>query len=138
MRNETYSTEAEILILWSWLRATEWNTLPGFLSQIYLPILLLYLPYWKIGILVIAGNTLWSFVRYRFVNLTVATWVSNAVNILKWPISLLIAGYFLVGGRYGSMCICQIHSVVPVPGCLFAGQIGRTQQNILNKLFRVL
>ena len=134
MADVTKPTEAGILMRWTWLRAVEWTCLPGFLSQIYVPVLLLILPFWKIAAFVVGANVLWSFVRYRFVSVKVAIWASNAVTLMKWPIAVGMAGYFLLaGGRAGSVWLCLLHAIFPVPGGICPGEIGRIQRMFLAK-----
>ena len=77
---------------WCLLRAIEWGIWPAFLSIPLVPPLLLLVPLWHIIVIVGILTIVWSFIKYKFVDVSLATlgcfWVQ-----LKWiaiPISVIL------------------------------------------------
>jgi hypothetical protein len=62
--------------------------MPAFLSQLVVPILLIFCPwYWLLGSVLLAGFV-WSTVRYRLVSVPFADGACLAVAWLKWPLAI--------------------------------------------------
>ncbi len=84
---------------WCWLRAVEWGEWPLFLSQLIVPILLLFFAWWKIVAIVVVITWIWVLIRYKYVSI-ILSGSGPFVIILKWPISIGVGIYFLVKGIY--------------------------------------
>ena len=72
---------------WCWLRAVEWGRWPLFVSQLFAPLLLLFVPWPYVVIGFFVANLLWAFVRYQFVNTGLANAVVDSM-MLKWPVTI--------------------------------------------------
>ncbi len=134
-------------LTWSWLRAVEWLNWPFFLSQAFVPFLLLWLDWKAVATAVLMLNYLWVFlVRYRFVNVRAAYFGAAFVR-LKW-IACPAAAIYLWLGKHDAaaamMALCWpllilVFPLVPLVGLLgllvmIPGQIGRVQNMFMSKL----
>jgi hypothetical protein len=72
-----------------WLRAVEWSNWPAFVSGAVAPILLLWIPWWKVLLGVVAINTLWAAVRHRIHSLKIANLVAILVTPGQWVVTLI-------------------------------------------------
>src|SRR5881398_1788101 len=97
---------------WSWLRAAEWGRWPIFVSQIYAPILLLFLPWQAVVIAVVLSNIFWTiFVRYHHVSVGAAS-TSAVLTRLKWVICPITAIYLLAAGNIGNSVFALLWPLV--------------------------
>ena len=69
-------------------RSIEWSNFPNFLSQVIAPILLLFYPWYFVVFGVLAINTLWSLIRYRYIDAYLASIVVTPIKILTWPCAI--------------------------------------------------
>jgi hypothetical protein len=92
---------------WCRLRAVEWGGLPTFLSQLFVPLLLIFLPLVPIVGAVLFCQIAWAFFRGRFVSVWFAYWATAVVGIVKWPLAAFSFVYLCTHGRVlaGIMCI---------------------------------
>ena len=120
---------------WSLLRAIEWGIWPAFLSIPLVPLLLLFVPLWHIIIIVGILTILWSFVKYKFVNVLLATlgcfWVQ-----LKWvsiPVSIVLLS---LRRHYVLACVALVWPFISSFFGLVSGgtQIGRIEEMFMKKL----
>ena len=84
---------------WCSLRAIEWGEWPLFLAQPIVPALLAFVPWWQPVVAVVLLTWLWYPVKSRFISVTALRLAVFAVH-LKWPISIGMAIFFVVSGRY--------------------------------------
>jgi hypothetical protein len=122
------------LLRWLWLRAAEWANLPSFVSQPIVPILFIFF-YWPFVLAgVFALDVLWTFVRYRYVNVRAASYVANFVTFTKWPAAIGSAIFLFVHHRSLAAILAiawplGLSGLVAVPG-----QIGRLQKLFAKKI----
>jgi hypothetical protein len=109
------------------VRAIEWSAWPSFISQPIAPIAFLYYTWQEVFGAMIAANILWAiFVRYEFVNVSLAYWgclfvrlkwiacpvgaivlfgrnqIAIGLVALFWPIVVMIVGPLTsLGGEFG-------------------------------------
>jgi len=105
------------------LRALEWANLPAFISSLYAPILLIYLPWFVVLIIQVLLGLGWCIMRYKNPRLQNATRYAIWVGKGQWPIAVagfiglvirhkfilafvalgwpLLSGVFTFGGRTG-------------------------------------
>ena len=80
-------------------RSLEWVNWPLYISLSVVPVLLIYIPWWKLLIGVIVLNWIWRFVRCRYQSIGLA--MLGALLIpLRWPISIIMAIYFFITKSY--------------------------------------
>lgn len=106
-------TDAEIE-RWLWLRAVEWCGFPGYVSQLFAPVLCIFYPWPEVLFGVIGCGIVWSLVRYWFVSPTISDKVCLLVVWFKWPVSIGSSIYLFVHGQ-------TVSGVVALTWPLFAG-----------------
>jgi hypothetical protein len=116
---------------WCWLRAVEWGIWPAFLSGPVIPLLLVFFNWWKaIGIVLIL-TILWSFIRYKYVNLTLVS-LGVYFVLLKWIACPLAAIFLIIQHNY----ILAILSLMwPAVASILGFFVGGTKIGILQKKF---
>jgi hypothetical protein len=134
MWNPAEHTDEENL-RWSWLRAVEWGRWPIFVSQIYAPILLLFLPWPAVVIAVIISNILWALViRYHHVSVGAAS-MAAVLTRLKWVICPITAIYLLASGNIGNSVFALLWPlVIFVIGIVPTVQVGKIQKMFMAQL----
>jgi hypothetical protein len=111
-------TEAEFHKL-VYLRALEWANWPSFLSQLYLPLVLAFLPWQYVFGAQIFICLMWCSFRYDKPDFKSAMKAAEWVGRLKWPVAIvgclrpLITGHIVIGG------ICLVWPLLS--GFLFFG-----------------
>jgi hypothetical protein len=120
---------------WSWLRAVEWGIWPAFLSGPVVPLLLLFFEWWKIIGVVAILTILWSFIRYKYINLAMARFGVYFV-FLKWIACPLAAIYLIVQHNYILAILAILWPMLAASLGIFVGgtQIGILQKMFMNKL----
>lgn len=118
----------------SWLRAAEWLAWPAFISQPILPILYLFWPWYYVWAGLALANLLWRFVRYTFVNYTLATLGCLFVR-LKWPVMLILGVYFLAHREY---LLAVLSFATPLVAMMMitlsTGMVGVVQRKFIDEL----
>jgi hypothetical protein len=120
---------------WLFLRAAEWTNWPSFLSQPVAPIMFIFYNWFLVLVVVFLLDVLWAAVRYKFVNVTAATYAVYFVMIFKWPAGIGSAVYLFIHHSYFAGIIAVawplgLCGLVGVPGkigtveLLFARKIG--------------
>jgi TPR repeat protein len=121
---------------WSMLRAIEWGIWPAFLSQSIVPVLLIVFEWWEvIGVFIIL-TILWSFVRYRYVNVAMARFGVFFV-LLKWITVPAGVIYLLVQRNYISAIVALLWPIFLAPyfGIFIGGtKIGKIQEMFMAQL----
>jgi hypothetical protein len=120
---------------WAWLRAMEWSKFPLFIAQPIVPILFIFIEWWRVIIFFILLTWIWALFRYRYINLVLLDLGSLFVH-LKWPISIGVGIYFLTNNNY---FLGVLSGLWPLFSLLFQlltppVQIGVLQKSILMKL----
>jgi hypothetical protein len=113
-------------------RAIEWNTWPGFLSQPIVPLLLLFYKWWLILLVVLFVAFLWSFIKYKYINVELAEF-GIFFTKLKWitiPVSVI---YLIFEGRYGLAILAFIWPFI-ASGLGAGGRIGDIERTFAKKL----
>jgi hypothetical protein len=113
-----YQFSPEELQRLCWLRAIEWLTWPGFLSQPLLPILYIFYPVYGVLALAFIADLLWLPFRHHLVSLQLATlgcfWVR-----LKW-VTIPIGVIFLLHQRRYAAAFAALATPwfagLPIPG----------------------
>jgi TPR repeat protein len=121
---------------WSMLRAIEWGILPAFLSQSIVPVLLMFFGWWEVIGAFIILTILWSFVRYRFVNVAMARFVVFFV-LLKWITIPTAVIYLLIQQNYISAVVALLWPIFLAPylGIFIGGtDIGKIQEMFMAQL----
>ena len=98
MSFESY-TEPE-LHRWLWLRAVEWSGFPGYISQIVVPILFIFYPWWQIVLGLVLVGLVWCVVRYWFISVAISSTACLAVVWLKWPVCIGSAIYLFIQRQF--------------------------------------
>lgn len=120
---------------WCWLRAVEWGNWPLFIAQPIIPILFLFFPWWQIVIAIVILTWLWAFIRYKYINITLADLGPLFVH-LKWPISVGIGIYFLIKHNYFLAVISAFWPLITLLILHFSPptQIGKLQKIFMARL----
>jgi hypothetical protein len=118
------------------LRAIEWGIWPAFLSQPIVPVLLIFFEWWGvIGVFIIL-TILWSFVRYRYVNVAMARFGVFFV-LLKWITVPVAVIYLLIQQNYISAVVALLWPIFLAPylGIFIGGtKIGKIQEMFMAQL----
>lgn len=121
---------------WCWLRAIEWGDWPLFISQPIIPILFLFFPWWQIVIAIVILTWLWAFIRYKYINITLAD-LGPLFVLLKWPISVGVGIYFLIKHNYFLAVISTFWPLITLLISHFFSphiQIGKLQKIFMDRL----
>jgi hypothetical protein len=120
---------------WSYLRAIEWGRWPIFVSQIYAPILLVFLLWQAVVIAVILTNILWAvFIRYSHVSVGAAS-TAAVLTRLKWVICPITAIYLLASGSIANAVLALFWPlVIFVIGAFPTVQVGKIQKMFMAQL----
>jgi hypothetical protein len=120
---------------WSWLRAVEWGRWPIFVSQIYAPILLLFLPWLAVVIAVVLSNILWAiFIRYHHVSVGAAS-TAAVLTRLKWVVCPIAAIFLLVSGNIANAFFALFWPlVIFIIGVVPTVQVGKIQKMFMAQL----
>jgi|ERR1035438_140255 hypothetical protein len=113
-------------------RAIEWNDWPGFLSQPIVPILLIFYKWWFILSVVLFVAFLWSFIKYKYINVELAEF-GIFFTRLKWitiPVSVI---YLISEGSYGLAILAFIWPFI-ASGLGAGGRIGDIEHIFAKKL----
>lgn len=126
-------TDVEIKKL-IWIRAIEWCNWPAFISGAAVPILLLWITWWKVLVGVIIINSLWATVRHSVHNLKIANIAALLVTPGQWPVMLICT---VIQGvhRHWLLAILSaawpfVHGLISFPG----GKIGLIEYNFASEL----
>jgi hypothetical protein len=123
-------------VKWCWLRSVEWGHWPAYLSQLYVPILFIYYPWFKVLIAIAIINALWAFVRYRFVS-TLSAWLAAVmVGFTRWPIALAGAAHLFFHGQRVASGLALFWPILAGIYVLPPVEIGRMQRLFLAKIGR--
>ena len=120
---------------WSSLRAIEWGIWPAFLSGPVVPPLMLYFKWWKILFIIAILTVLWSFVRYRYINKTLAE-IGVFFVKLKWISCPYAAISFVLRHNYILAIISIAWPFLAASMSIFVGgtQIGKIQNMFMAEL----
>jgi hypothetical protein len=122
---------------WAWIRAIEWKAWPGFVSQPVIPILFAFFPVHTVIIALFLVNWLWLALRWKLLNVPLASVGSIFVVLTKWPSCILMCAYFIFRGNYIpavlSICWPFIGSLVSFP-CAVGSGIGIYELRFMEKL----
>lgn len=118
---------------WLWLRAVEWGSFPSYLSQLFVPILLLFYPWYFVIGGVVAASLLWCLVRYSFVSPALAGAVVLPVLWLKWPVALGSSIYLFAHGHWGVAMLGLVWPLVAAFTCPPAN-VGPLQRALAQRL----
>jgi TPR repeat protein len=112
------------------LRAIEWGIWPAFFSQPIVPVLLIFFEWWEVIGVFIIFTILWSFVRYRYVNIAMARFGVFFV-LLKWITVPVAVIYLLIQQNYISAVVALLWPIFLAPylGIFIGGtKIGKIQE----------
>jgi hypothetical protein len=117
------------------LRAIEWGIWPAFLSEPIVPLLLPFFEWWGIIGVVAVLTVLWSFIRYKYINLTMARFGVYFV-LLKWIACPLAAIYLAVQHNYILAILAIVWPMLAAYLGIFVGgaQIGKIQKMFMAEL----
>lgn len=120
---------------WCWLRAVEWGKWPLFITQPIIPILFLFFSWWQPVIAIVILTWLWAFIRYKYVNITLAD-LGPLFVYLKWPVSVSIGIYFLIKHNYFLAVISTFWPLITLMLQSFSPptQIGKLQKIFMDRL----
>lgn len=83
------------------LRALEWGAMPLFATQALVPPTFLFIRWWYVPIALVLATWLWHPVKYAVASYRAATlFCLLNTALVKWPVALGFAIYFLVNGQY--------------------------------------
>src|SRR6266849_2247914 len=97
----------ELKARWCLLRSIEWGRWPFFVSQPLVPIALIFVKWSTVVLTLIVLTWLWALVRYRVVSLSLAEFGATFVH-LKWPSSLIAAGFLAFKGNYSTALLAGL------------------------------
>ncbi len=121
-------------LYWCWLRALEWGRWPLFLSQIFVPLLLIFCPWFYVLIGIFIANLLWSFIRYKFVNIRLLN-AALYLMILKWPVTIGATVVLLWQHHWLVAVLAFFWPILAILlGILTKTDIGRIQNMLMRKL----
>lgn len=100
---------------WLLLRSIEWLNLPAFVSSPFAPILFIFFPWYWVLVTILILGVLWSSIRYRFVNVAIAT-IFSYCDLLAWPAAIGSAIYLFIHHRYFPAIIALVWP--PLAGCI--------------------
>ena len=114
---------------WSYLRAVEWKALPAFLSQPIVPLLLLKFHWYQVVIYLLVGGLItaliWHPLRWRLVNIGVASATAIFVNFTRWPFAIIAACILIFRGEWIDSIFALVNGTGAIagylPGLFFAG-----------------
>lgn len=132
--NQGYSEQENLQ--WSMLRAIEWGIWPAYLSQSFVPVLLMFFEWWEVISVFIILTILWSFIRYRYVNVALARFGVFFV-ILKWITVPAAVIYLLIQKNYISAVVALLWPMFLAPylGIFVGGtKIGKIQEMFMAQL----
>ena len=134
MWNAAEHTDDENL-RWTWLRSIEWCSWPVFVSQPFVPVLLLLLAWPLVVLSVLAANIVWaSTVRYRYVNISAAYWGVIIVKA-KWATCCLSAWYLWTHDLKVSAGVAVLWpGIATVLAAIPPSNYGTMQKVFLNRL----
>jgi len=120
---------------WSWLRSIEWGSLPLYFSQLFVPILLLFIHWYYLIMIVIILCWFWSLFRYKIINMTIAS-ISGYIVIIKWIISICMAIIFIFQGNWFNAIFSAIYPIIVYGLIIFVPRtkIGKMQEIFMNKI----
>jgi TPR repeat protein len=120
---------------WSMLRAIEWGIWPAFLSQSIAPVLLIFFEWWEVIGAVVILTTLWSFVRYRYVNVAMAKFGVYLVH-LKWFTIPAAVIYLFIQQKYLSAVVAMLWIFFTPYLGVFSGKVafGKIQEMFMEQL----
>ena len=128
--NPHHYTDQENL-QWCWIRAIEWGIWPAFITIPVVPVLFLFFTWWKVICAIIILTILWAFVRYRFVNLTLAT-LGVYFVFLKWITCPVVALLLVLKHEYVLAILALIWPLLAANIGIF---VGGSQIGIIQKMF---
>jgi len=99
--------------LWCQLRAIEWAEWPLFVTQPVIPILLALMPWWQLLVGILILSWVWPLVRTSFVSVSLLRIGVHFVR-LRWPVSIGMAAYLAVSGRYWLAVLAVFWPIVAV------------------------
>jgi len=120
---------------WSSLRALEWGAWPAFISGPIVPLLLPFFEWWKVIGMVAVLTVLWSFIRYKYISLAIASFGAYFV-LLKWVTCPAVALYLLLRHEYMLALLAVFWPKLSGLLGIFVGgvRIGALQEMFMNKL----
>lgn len=120
---------------WSWLRSVEWGIWPAFLSGPIVPLFLPFYDWWKIIGIVAIITTAWALIRYKYVNVSIATCGAYFV-LLKWITCPIAAVYLTTQQKYILAVLSLMWPMLSAFLGIFVGgtEIGVIQKSFMNKL----
>jgi hypothetical protein len=89
--------------LWLRLRALEWSGFPAFSSQLIVPVLLIFFPWYDVLLRLVCVDFVWQYLQYTipFTSVSLSEISCLAVGFLKWPIIIVSSIFLFMNGRYG-------------------------------------
>jgi hypothetical protein len=120
---------------WSWLRAVEWNGLPGVMAEPFIPILLLFWPIKTLLLTALVANSCWLLVGRKAISIHIAS-IVFWIRLLKWPVGFTMGLLFLTRHDVYCATICFLWlpfgSLCGIPGILI--DAGTTKKRFLGAL----
>ena len=116
---------------WSLLRAIEWGIWPAFLSGPIVPALLPFFEWWRIIVVVAVLTVLWSAIRYKYINLSMAKFGVYFV-FLKWIACPISAIYLII---HHNFILTILALFWPMLAAFLGILVGGTQVGIIQKMF---
>ena len=115
------------------LRAMEWTNWPVFLSPLFVPVLLIWIDWWRVILGLVLVDLLWALVRFKVHNFTIANTAAMFVQLGQWPIALLGFGVLIYHRHFAlsflSLLWPLLHGFIRVPG-----QIGLAELNFAREI----
>ena len=126
-------TEAEIRRM-VWLRSVEWCNWPVFISALVVPVLLLWITWWKVLLGLFMINALWAIIRHHLHNLRIANFVAVIVTPGQW-IVMIVCLVIQLSHKHWWLAILSaawpfLHGFINFPG----GKIGQIEYNFATEI----
>lgn len=117
-------------LTWSWLRAVEWGIWPAFLSGPVAPLFFLFFEWWKVIGVILILTIIWAFIRYKYINTTMAS-LGVYFVLLKWITCPLAAVIFAMQHNY---ILAVVSLLWPSLSAYFGFFVGGTKIGIIQKM----
>jgi hypothetical protein len=93
------ATEEQI-VRFLWLRSVEWAAFPAWLSNMKVPVALIFLLWYAVLLTVYGLGILWCAIRYHFISVTLSILGGMIVSMAQYPLALSSGCFLLWKGHY--------------------------------------
>jgi len=121
---------------WCHLLAIEWGAFPAYLSQMIIPLLFIFFPWYFVLLSILIIDALWCLIRYRFVSVSLAYIATIIVTVFKWPVAIGSAIYLFFNHHPFLAVFAMVWPLIAGLISILPGKIGVLELAFIMKLFR--